>query len=68
MTSPSQKTGMEIPTSPSIIRPRSISVPRVAAASVPMPTEARIQITAAPSTRESVTGAAPITSGTTRSP
>ena len=67
-TSPSQNTGIEIPISPASIRPRSITVPRKAAASVPAATDITTQITAAPPTSDSVTGAAAATAGTTRSP
>src|SRR5438045_7257790 len=57
-TSPSQKTGIEIPISPMIITNASIGVPRNTAAISPIAMLTSTQITAAPSTSDSVTGAA----------
>ena len=67
-TSPSQKTGIEIPISPTIITAASTGVPRNTAARRPIPMLKTTQITAAPSTSESVTGAASVTCGITFAP
>ena len=65
-TSPSQKTGTEIPIRARIIRNGSKIVPRRTAAATPVRMLKTIQITAAPKTSESVTGVALTTSGITR--
>ena len=67
-TSPTQNTGIEMPISPRTIRPASTGVPRKTAARRPMPMLNTTQITAAPSTSESVTGAAWVTCGITFAP
>src|SRR5579872_6098437 len=59
---------MDMPMRPSTISRRSRKLPLVAAATSPMAMLPKIQKTAAPMTRESVTGAAPMISGTTTSP
>ena len=67
-TSPSQKTGIEMPMSPMTIRAVSIHVPLKTPASMPMAIETTTQITAAPKTSDSVTGAACVTCGITFAP
>ena len=64
-TSPSQKTGIEIPISARIISSGSQNVPRETAAARPKAIENTIQITAAPVTSESVTGVALTIAGIT---
>ena len=67
-TSPSQKTGIEIPISPITITATSSVVPRKTAAISPSPMANVIQRTEAPSTRLNVTGAASTTCGMTFAP
>ncbi len=67
-TSPSQKTGIEMPISPMIITAVSIGLPRNTAASRPIAMLNTTQMTAAPNTSERVTGAACVTCGITCSP
>src|SRR5690349_5405107 len=59
-TSPTQNTGMESATRPSTITSTSIAVPRKTAASTPMTMLTTTQMSAAPITSESVTGAASV--------
>ena len=66
--SPSQKTGIEIPIRPSTITPVSTGEPRQTAATSPIPTLNRIQITEAPRMSESVTGIAAVICGHTFAP
>ena len=67
-TCPSQKTGIEMPTSAMPISNGSQIEPRRSAAETPIAIDATSQITAAPSTSESVTGVAARISGTTGTP
>ena len=68
-TSPSQKTGIEIPIRPTTITIVSIGLPRKTPASIPIAdADAITQMTAAPKTSESVTGAACVTCGITFAP
>src|SRR4249919_3743366 len=64
-TSPSQKTGIEIPIRAMIMSNGSHSVPFSTAAPTPIRTASTTQITAAPKTSESVAGIAATISGTT---
>ena len=68
ITSPSQKTGMEMPMRPRTISSLSSKVPRVAAAARPMSRPKTTQSTAAPITSDSVTGTVSSTAGTTFQP
>ena len=63
--SPSQNTGIEMPISASTISIGSKTVPRSTAAATPIRIDITTQITAAPSTSDSVTGVAATISGTT---
>ena len=67
-TSPSQNTGIEIPISPTTMIRVSSGVPRKTAAARPMTMLTTTQISAAPSTSESVTGAASTICGITSAP
>src|SRR5712691_6698582 len=67
-TSPSQKTGMEIPIRAMIISSGSNTVPLSTAAATPMLIATTTQITAAPNTSDNVAGVAAAISGTTRVP
>jgi hypothetical protein len=64
-TSPSQKTGIEMPISEMIISSGSKIVPRRTAAATPMTMAPTIQRIAAPRTSENVTGAASTSWGIT---
>src|SRR5689334_21407907 len=64
-TSPSQKTGMEIPISAMIMSSGSSNVPRSTAAATPMTIAITTQMNAAPNTSERVAGAAAAISGIT---
>src|SRR6185437_4283414 len=64
-TCPSQNTGVDTPISATIISSGSSSDPRSTAAATPMAIETTTQMSAAPSTSESVAGAAAKISGTT---
>ena len=68
ITSPSQKTGIEIPISARIMSNGSNTVPLSTAAATPIRIAITTQMTAPPSTSESVAGAAETISGTTSSP
>ena len=64
-TSPSQKTGIEMPISPTIITTASSVLPRYTAATSPSPIAKVTHRTDAPSTRLNVIGAASTTCGMT---
>ena len=65
MTSPSQKTGIEMPIRPRIMSNGSTNVPRMTAAASPIAMATTTQMIAAPKTSDSVTGAASVICGTT---
>ena len=67
-TSPSQKTGIEMPISPRIMSKGSTNVPRMTAAARPMAMATTTQMIAAPKTSENVTGAASTICGITLAP
>ena len=65
MTSPSQKTGIEMPINARIMSKGSKIVPLKITARSPVTIAPTTQMTAAPITSENVTGAAEVIAGTT---
>ena len=67
-TSPSQKTGIEMPINPITMSNGSTNVPRMTAAASPIAMETTTHRIVAPKTSDSVTGAAAAIWGTTFTP